>query len=190
MRATTRLLATVKTARFPQAGTPTGLKGLLTQPIPRKTLRSTYFKTLRVLAMMPSHSVYRQATQALTLQRLAVLESYKPAGYKTDSKDEVMSAEEINAATTPEQRDKLAERLLKAFVVDEEPPLTVDQISEIEDKIGAGLIEEVLEVGQAELQLAEMMAVAKPWEELVEKPAEGQWEYFSRQGAHTATQKP
>jgi len=72
------------------------------------------------------------------------------------------------------------------------PPLESAQISEIEDKIGAGLIEEIIQVAQGELRLVETMKEAKVWEELEEKAPEGQWEYFAR-AAHMpldSTQTP
>ncbi|OCL10915.1 hypothetical protein AOQ84DRAFT_288286 [Glonium stellatum] len=71
-----------------------------------------------------------------------------------------------------------------------EPQLTVEQISNIESQIGAGLIEEVIQVAEGEYRLVDKMIEAKAWEELEEKPAEGQWTYFERGGAHTSTQKP
>ncbi|KAI2780797.1 ETC complex I subunit conserved region-domain-containing protein [Daldinia loculata] len=61
-----------------------------------------------------------------------------------------------------------------------EPQLTADQIEEIESKIGGGLIEEVLRVAENELKLVDIMQENKVWEELEEKPAEGQWTYFER----------
>lgn len=61
-----------------------------------------------------------------------------------------------------------------------EPQLTVEQVEEIETKIGCGLIEEVIEVARGELKLVDTMLESKPWEALEEKPAEGQWEYFER----------
>ncbi|KAI1465898.1 ETC complex I subunit conserved region-domain-containing protein [Daldinia caldariorum] len=61
-----------------------------------------------------------------------------------------------------------------------EPQLTADQIEEIESKIGGGLIEEVVRVAENELRLVDIMKEHKVWEELEEKPAEGQWTYFER----------
>ncbi|KAK4238087.1 ETC complex I subunit conserved region-domain-containing protein [Achaetomium macrosporum] len=61
-----------------------------------------------------------------------------------------------------------------------EPQLTADQISELETKIGAGLIEEVIQVAEGELKLVDTMIQAKVWEPLEEQPAEGQWVYFER----------
>ncbi|KAI0852438.1 ETC complex I subunit conserved region-domain-containing protein [Daldinia vernicosa] len=61
-----------------------------------------------------------------------------------------------------------------------EPQLTADQIEEIESKIGGGLIEEVVRVAENELRLVDIMQENKVWEELEEKPAEGQWTYFER----------
>ncbi|KAL2021932.1 hypothetical protein VTK56DRAFT_6351 [Thermocarpiscus australiensis] len=61
-----------------------------------------------------------------------------------------------------------------------EPQLTAEQISELENKIGAGLIEEVIQVAEGELKLVDTMVQAKVWESLEEQPAEGQWVYFER----------
>ncbi|RYO86321.1 hypothetical protein DL766_009664 [Monosporascus sp. MC13-8B] len=61
-----------------------------------------------------------------------------------------------------------------------EPQLTADQIEEIENKIGAGLIEEVIQVAEGELNLVDSMYKAKVWEGLEEQPPEGQWAYFER----------
>ncbi|RDL33628.1 NADH-ubiquinone oxidoreductase 29.9 kDa subunit [Venustampulla echinocandica] len=61
-----------------------------------------------------------------------------------------------------------------------QPRLTAQQVSEMENQIGAGLIEEVIEVAEGELKLVDVMLKAKVWEDLVEKPVEGQWEYFMR----------
>ncbi|KAI0435942.1 ETC complex I subunit conserved region-domain-containing protein [Xylaria telfairii] len=61
-----------------------------------------------------------------------------------------------------------------------EPQMTVDQIQEIENKIGAGLIEEVVQMAESELKLIDVMYEAKVWESLEEQPPAGQWEYFER----------
>ncbi|KAL7628955.1 hypothetical protein AAE478_000473 [Parahypoxylon ruwenzoriense] len=61
-----------------------------------------------------------------------------------------------------------------------EPQLTLDQIEEIENKIGSGLIEEVIQVAEGELKLVDILYENKVWEDLEEKPAEGQWTYFER----------
>ncbi|KAL2260615.1 hypothetical protein VTK26DRAFT_5318 [Humicola hyalothermophila] len=61
-----------------------------------------------------------------------------------------------------------------------EPQLTAEQVAELENKIGAGLIEEVIEVAEGELKLVDTMLKAKVWEPLEETPAEGQWTYFER----------
>jgi NADH dehydrogenase (ubiquinone) 1 alpha subcomplex subunit 5 len=63
---------------------------------------------------------------------------------------------------------------------EDEPQLTADQVHELEQKIGAGLIEEVIQVAEGELGLIETMEKSKVWEDLDEKPAEGQWTYFDR----------
>ncbi|OCK76621.1 hypothetical protein K432DRAFT_436955 [Lepidopterella palustris CBS 459.81] len=74
--------------------------------------------------------------------------------------------------------------------LDPEPQLTIDQISDLESQIGAGLIEEVIQVAHGEHALVDKMIESKAWEELVEKAPEGQWAYFERGGSHTSTQKP
>ncbi|KAI0505772.1 ETC complex I subunit conserved region-domain-containing protein [Xylaria bambusicola] len=61
-----------------------------------------------------------------------------------------------------------------------EPQMTADQVEEIENKIGAGLIEEVVQMAESELKLIDIMYEAKVWESLEEKPPAGQWEYFER----------
>lgn len=61
-----------------------------------------------------------------------------------------------------------------------EPPLDADQINEIETKIGAGLIEEVVMVAEGELTLVDEMLESKVWENLEEQAQPGQWEYFER----------
>ncbi|KAI9736055.1 MAG: hypothetical protein M1818_006231 [Claussenomyces sp. TS43310] len=71
-----------------------------------------------------------------------------------------------------------------------EPQLDADQISEIENKIGAGLIEEVIQVAEGELNLVDVMAKAQVWSDLEEKPVEGQWAYFTRDTGTATTQPP
>ncbi|KAF2489285.1 NADH-ubiquinone oxidoreductase 299 kDa subunit [Lophium mytilinum] len=76
------------------------------------------------------------------------------------------------------------------IVTDPEPQLTADEISDIESQIGAGLIEEVIQVAHGENALVEKIIESKAWESLVEPSPEGQWSYFERGGTHTSTQKP
>lgn len=80
MRATLRLLANVK-PRYLEPFAPTGITGLLTHPSPRPTLIHLYRSALSKLSAFPESSVYRQSTEALTRQRLQIVESTKPAGY-------------------------------------------------------------------------------------------------------------
>ena len=83
MRATSRLLATVKSAsKYLEANTPTGLTGLTTHPSPRPALVYTYRQTLKKLSQIPKGSVYRQSVEAITQQRLSIVESTKPEGYE------------------------------------------------------------------------------------------------------------
>ena len=77
----------------------------------------------------------------------------------------------------------------------------------MESQIGGGLIEEVIQVAEGELQLVEAMAKSQVlvmpililrtkdanlfrWEELEEKAPEGQWEYFARDQHTLPTQEP
>ncbi|KAL8677979.1 MAG: hypothetical protein Q9186_005645 [Xanthomendoza sp. 1 TL-2023] len=71
-----------------------------------------------------------------------------------------------------------------------EPPLEASQVAEIEDQIGAGLIEEIIQVAEGENALVDTMLESKSWEELSEKPPEGQWDYFSRDQHTPGTQEP
>jgi NADH dehydrogenase (ubiquinone) 1 alpha subcomplex subunit 5 len=76
---------------------------------------------------------------------------------------------------------------------------------DVENKLGAGLIEEVIQVAEGELRLADILLQAKAyayykklssipftnlidrWEDLEEKPVEGQWTYFQRDTAAGTT---
>ena len=64
-----------------------------------------------------------------------------------------------------------------------EPQMTGEQVEEIEQKIGGGLLEEVVEEGWAELKCAEAMLEDKPWEPLEVVADEGQWVAFERPAA-------
>jgi NADH dehydrogenase (ubiquinone) 1 alpha subcomplex subunit 5 len=57
------------------------------------------------------------------------------------------------------------------------------RVQDIERKIGAGLIEEIVEVAEGELKLVETMQKSKVWEDLEDKAPEGQWTYFERKSA-------
>ncbi|KAK7748482.1 hypothetical protein SLS62_008522 [Diatrype stigma] len=76
--------------------------------------------------------------------------------------------------------DRLPREASGEIEFEPEPQLTADQIEEIENKIGAGLIEEVINMAESELKLIDILHRAKVWEPLEEKPVEGQWTYFER----------
>jgi NADH dehydrogenase (ubiquinone) 1 alpha subcomplex subunit 5 len=82
MRRTFRLLASVKPARYLEAGTPTGLTGLSTHPSPRSSLIYLYSRTLDLVSQFPEISLYRQSTEALTKHRLNIVSAVEPKGYK------------------------------------------------------------------------------------------------------------
>ncbi|KAL1590712.1 hypothetical protein WHR41_00887 [Cladosporium halotolerans] len=64
--------------------------------------------------------------------------------------------------------------------IEPEPALSLEQITDIENQISSGLIEEIIQVAQGENELVETLAKSKVWEDLEEKPTEGQWAYFER----------
>lgn len=232
MRPTIRLLA-----KFLEPGTPTGLAGLPTHPAPRSTLIYLYSSTLNKLNQIPDHSPYRQATEALTKQRLAAVEATKPEGFdawmdkvrfqiarhqeelgiKPDSDalnyegrefvvarmfgrniDERDKAAEwdgtgegkatLEGPRTKEEKEKemreLAEETARQEqnlpTIDPEPQLTREEyvpvaiescadgdtdgscrIHALEEKIGAGLIEEVIRVAEGEHKLVDIMVQNK-----------------------------
>lgn len=83
MRPSTRLFAVVKSAsKYLEPNIPTGLTGLPTHPSPRPALLYTYNLTLQRLKQLPNNSVYRQSCEALTKQRLSIVEAAKPEGYE------------------------------------------------------------------------------------------------------------
>ncbi|KAK5012947.1 ETC complex I subunit conserved region-domain-containing protein [Cryomyces antarcticus] len=244
MRASLRLLASVKPVKYLEAGAPTGLTGLFTHPTPRSALIYLYSSTLDKLKRLPEHSAYRTATEALTKQRLSIIEAVKPDGYEewqkrineqvaenpeafstygigvkhehsgrqfvttraesgADEREEEWDGEVIEApalegprsskeragqaADSSQPREVLE---MKDFKLEKEPPLTAQQISDIEVQIGAGLIEEVIQVAEGEHMLVNTMLESKVWEELEEKPTEGQWTYYERGANVGTTQKP
>merc|ERR1712093_219624 len=169
MRRSLRQLAAVKPSRFLEAGSPTGLTGLFTHNAPRSTLLYLYSSTLEKLKAFPESSLYRQSTEALTKHRMAIVSAVEPEGYKA-------------WAEKARQTIKEHPEVFNTVKWDPEPPLTSEQVSVIENKIGAGLIEEVIQVAEGELKLVDVLAKSKVWEDLEEKPVEGQWEYFKRSG--------
>lgn len=94
--------------------------------------------------------------------------------------------------------------------------MPIHRISDAETQIGGGLIEEVIQVAEGELKLVETMAESQVyvphlvtfrleggfgsytgsadtqcrWEELEEKPQQGQWDHFARDQHATGTQAP
>lgn len=112
-----------------------------------------------------------------------------PLEEELDEREDEWDGERIKAGEVEGPRSQTERRNQKAKILgdkpldmdriqkiklDPEPQLTVEQISDIESKIGAGLIEEVIQVAEGEHKLVDMMIEAKAWEELEEKPAEGQ----------------
>ncbi|KAL9608921.1 MAG: hypothetical protein Q9204_009200, partial [Flavoplaca sp. TL-2023a] len=227
---------------------------LLTHPAPRSQLIYLYSSTLDKLSKIPEHSVYRQSAEAITKQRLSIINGFKPPGYEEwaqrakkkieehpnvfgkdrDPSSVFMSAQlteekdardvqwdnrkqpaGLEGTRTPEERSQASGVATRAAFTPEadivqwenEPPLEASQyvsipdtdgngadlftrITEIEDKIGAGLIEEVIQVAEGEHQLVDTMIESKSWEDLEEKPPQGQWDYFARDQHTPGTQEP
>ncbi|GJN92143.1 hypothetical protein Rhopal_005173-T1 [Rhodotorula paludigena] len=139
-RATRRLLAAVpQTAakETPSLRTKlsTGITGLAVHPEPLSALKHNYGSLLALLEQAPKASVYRQSAEAITRERLAVVERAGSEG-------------------------------------------TEAQIEQVEQQIGAGLVEELVDQSLDELKLAGKMLEWKAWEELEEAPAPGQWAPF------------
>lgn len=102
MRATLRLLASVKPAKYLEPGAPTGLTGVFTHPAPRSALIYLYSSTLEKLKKLPQESVYRTATEALTKQRLQIVESVVPEGFaEWQAKVKKVVDENPDVFTTP-----------------------------------------------------------------------------------------
>ena len=129
----TRVLRTAEEVLVKAAsGYPTGLAGLYQHPNPRPALIALSNHTLKVLDQKyPKESIYKQSVEALTKNRLKIVEE-----------------NEI--------------------------------VENIENKIGGGLIEEIVIQAHEELTLAQELAELKVWEELEEKPLEDQWVYFGK----------
>lgn len=86
--------------------------------------------------------------------------------------------------------DYKPERTFSPTVFAPEPQYTVEAISDLESKLGAGLIEEVIQVAEGEHKLVDEMIKSKIWEPLEEPIPEGQWSYAERNTHTGTTQKP
>ncbi|KAI9784065.1 MAG: hypothetical protein M1835_003656 [Candelina submexicana] len=104
-----------------------------------------------------------------------------------DGEEDVGTA--LEATRNVAERERPASET-KTIEWETEPPLDRNQISDIETQMASGLIEEVIQIAEGELKLVDVMAANKVWEELEEKPAPGQWEYFERGSHVTKTQSP
>ncbi|KAF1843561.1 uncharacterized protein K460DRAFT_290799 [Cucurbitaria berberidis CBS 394.84] len=81
------------------------------------------------------------------------------------------------------------ERAFSSIKFDPEPQYTAEAISDLESRLGAGLVEEVIAVAEGEHALVDTMVKSKVWEPLEEPAPEGQWSYFER-GTQQGSQKP
>lgn len=60
-----------------------------------------------------------------------------------------------------------------------------DAVVALEQSLEAGAAEELIDAAEAELALVKKMKEWKAWEELVEQPAEDQWQYFDVVSLHS-----
>ncbi|MCJ1429589.1 hypothetical protein MMC29_007504 [Sticta canariensis] len=108
-----------------------------------------------------------------------------------DGQDQTPSGSGSNAGTVNQSSQRRGYRSdIDETNWEPEPPLEASQILELENQIGGGLIEEVIQVAEGELKLLDTMIQSKVWEELEEKAPQGQWEYFSRDQHTPGTQEP
>ncbi|MCJ1445214.1 MAG: hypothetical protein MMC23_005719 [Stictis urceolatum] len=70
------------------------------------------------------------------------------------------------------------------------PALEAAQVGELEERLGAGLVEEVIEVARGEERLVRVLGKERVWEELQDKAPQGQWEYFAREQHMPGTEEP
>lgn len=120
-----------------------------------------------------------------TLNNLHTSAEYE--GHKVYAKTEIKNwlpiprpnqVKELLPNQTEDQAKALEEESDREILL--EPQLTAEQIETIENQIGEGLIEEVIEEGWGELRCAEAMKAHKVWEPLEVVPDEGQWVAFER----------
>ncbi|KAF2824534.1 hypothetical protein CC86DRAFT_395695 [Ophiobolus disseminans] len=81
------------------------------------------------------------------------------------------------------------DRVFSQVKFESEPQYTTEAIGDLESRLGAGLIEEVIQVAEGEHKIVDTMIQSRVWEPLEEPAPEGQWSYFER-NTHTQTQKP
>ncbi|TKA81807.1 hypothetical protein B0A55_02165 [Friedmanniomyces simplex] len=126
--------------------------------------------------------------------RASAIQGMQTAEYE----DEAVGPPQLEGPRTEEERENQREVLSRDPVeehrviprIEPEPSLTLGQIEEVENAIGAGLIEEVIQVAEGESQLVDTLAEHKVWEDLEESPRAGQWTYFARDTHTPTTQKP
>lgn len=180
MRPSLRLLASAKPGKYLESFAPTGLTGIVTHPSPRPTLIYLYNTTLDKLKKVPESSVYRQSTEALTRQRLNIVESVKPPGF-----DSWLQRVQAAVAENP-----------KAFEVAKRPDGTYAAVSRVEEENpegelfegrqftrqteGAYLNEEEMKARMQEIK-QEAEEVLKPKLEWEQEPALEASQYVSLQ---------
>lgn len=78
-------------------------------------------------------------------------------------------------------KDSIYKQSVEALTKNRMKVVHEEEITEnIENKIGGGLIEEIVIQAHEELNLANELSLVKCWEELEEKPLDDQWVYFGK----------
>ncbi|KAI9756702.1 MAG: hypothetical protein M1815_003067 [Lichina confinis] len=108
--------------------------------------------------------VKRGGTTYVTLET----QTPDPDKYEWDGEDDVGPSLEGTRSLEEREDDfrSISQQRLgiqdKNIDFEPEPPLDSNQVADIENRIGAGLVEEVIQVAEGELKLVEAMAEAKP----------------------------
>lgn len=89
--------ASAGSSQFLRGKHSTELTGLAVHPTPFSALESNYTQTLKFLESLPSESVYRQATIALTQQRFDALQQIQKQHQQTLNSGDATKVEEVIA---------------------------------------------------------------------------------------------
>ncbi|GAA5959995.1 hypothetical protein JCM8115_004491 [Rhodotorula mucilaginosa] len=106
-RATRTLLAAatkpaVKAAPVPRTKVVTGIAGLDVHPRPLPALAQAYTSTLKVLEKIPAAAVYRQSAEAITKERLAIVQRREAGDDQATEADIEAVEREIDAGLVEE----------------------------------------------------------------------------------------
>ena len=137
---------------------PTGLKEWQERVSPLVEAHPEAFKRIKTLDGNDVNVVYREPPASTFFQsrdeEINALYKSRPQPIGPVYEEEVRNrGRELARDVVAEERGRIN--------IEAEPSLTMEQISEVEQQIGAGLIEEVIEVAEGERQLAAKMGEFK-----------------------------